>query len=39
MAISNPVTVATAATGDANPKVLNYNGVVGRTYVLCLGRY
>lgn len=39
MAISNPVTVATAATGDANPKVLTYNGVVGRTYLLCLGRY
>lgn len=39
MAFSNPVTVASAVTGDANPKVLTYNGVVGRTYLLCLGRY
>lgn len=39
MTFQNPVTVASAVTGDTNPKVLTYNGVPGRTYLLFLGRY
>lgn len=39
MAFSNPVTVATATASSTSPKVLTYNGLVGKTYVLCLGRY
>lgn len=39
MAFSNPVTVATATTGATTPKVLTYNGVPGRIYLLCLGRF
>lgn len=39
MPFSNPVTVASAATDATNPKTLTYNGVPGRIYLLCLGRY